>query len=316
MTFDVMGTDLFGEPVIQSGGALAERFTIPPFSTLSARDGIWQERKRSWLSLGIKSEIGRKNELTYSGAAKSFDYYREKNGKNVKNETQSTSIFDPVLCELSYKWYCPKGGQIVDPFAGGSVRGIVASKLGYSYWGCDLSKEQISANIEQGKAVCDNNTPVWVNGDSMETLKAAPKSDFVFTCPPYGDLEVYSDHPADISNMEYHTFLAAYKRIIHRACNNMKDNSFACVVVANFRDKKTGFYRNFVSDTISAFLEQGLYLYNEAILLNAIGSLPMRTSKQFTVSRKLGKAHQNILTFIKGCPRKATEKIEVSCVQN
>ncbi len=37
-----------------------------------------------------------------------------------------TSIFDPVLCELAYRWFCPPGGLILDPFAGGSVRGIVA----------------------------------------------------------------------------------------------------------------------------------------------------------------------------------------------
>ena len=46
-----------------------------------------------------------------------------------------TSIFDPVLCELAYRWYCPPGGVILDPFAGGSVRGIVASKLGRRYVG-------------------------------------------------------------------------------------------------------------------------------------------------------------------------------------
>ena len=39
--------------------SLAERFGIPPFSVLDARSGTWQERKRAWLSLGIKSELGR-----------------------------------------------------------------------------------------------------------------------------------------------------------------------------------------------------------------------------------------------------------------
>lgn len=41
-----------------------------------------------------------------------------------------TSIFDPVLCELVYRWFSPESGTVLDPFAGGSVRGIVASKLG------------------------------------------------------------------------------------------------------------------------------------------------------------------------------------------
>ena len=38
---------------------LAERFGVPPFSVLDARQGYWQDRKREWLSLGIKSELGR-----------------------------------------------------------------------------------------------------------------------------------------------------------------------------------------------------------------------------------------------------------------
>jgi len=40
------------------------------------------------------------------------------------------SIFDPVACELSYRWFCPKEGEVLDPFAGGSVRGIVANFYG------------------------------------------------------------------------------------------------------------------------------------------------------------------------------------------
>lgn len=31
----------------------AERFGIPPFSVLNAREGWWQNRKRAWLDLGI-----------------------------------------------------------------------------------------------------------------------------------------------------------------------------------------------------------------------------------------------------------------------
>jgi hypothetical protein len=40
-------------------GSLSERFMIPPFSVFNAREGWWQDRKRAWLALGIKSELGR-----------------------------------------------------------------------------------------------------------------------------------------------------------------------------------------------------------------------------------------------------------------
>jgi hypothetical protein len=39
--------------------SLAERFGVPPFSVLNAREGWWQARKAAWLALGIKSELGR-----------------------------------------------------------------------------------------------------------------------------------------------------------------------------------------------------------------------------------------------------------------
>jgi ParB-like chromosome segregation protein Spo0J len=63
--------DLFGkeeeEPKEGTGaGSLAGRFLIPPFSVLNAREGWWQDRKRAWLALGIKSEEGRGGGITWN----------------------------------------------------------------------------------------------------------------------------------------------------------------------------------------------------------------------------------------------------------
>jgi hypothetical protein len=149
--------------------------------------------------------------------------------------------------------------------------------------------------------------PEWVCGDSMATLENAPDADMVFSCPPYGDLEVYSDDPQDLSNMEWHTFVAAYKRIIFRAVQRMKPDTFACFVVGDFRDKK-GFYRNFVSETIDGFEQAGARLYNEAILATSVGSAAMRVTKQFESGRKMAKTHQNVLVFCKGDWKKAADK--------
>ena len=38
-----------------------------------------------------------------------------------------------------------------------------------------------------------------------------------------------------------------------------------------------------------------------------MGSLPIRVGRQFTISRKLGRTHQNVLVFCKGDPKRATE---------
>jgi hypothetical protein len=149
--------------------------------------------------------------------------------------------------------------------------------------------------------------PRWIVGDSLHAQTLAPgEYDFIFSCPPYFDLEIYSDDPADLSNAgAYDVFIQQYRTIINAAVAMLKPDRFACFVVGDIRDKR-GMYRNFVSDTIAAFQFAGAELYNEAILVTQLGSLPIRVGKQFDSGRKLGKTHQNVLVFCKGDPRKAT----------
>jgi ParB-like chromosome segregation protein Spo0J len=54
-----VGEEAGGEPAADGKGSLAGRFGVPPFTVLSARDGWWQDRKRAWIALGIRSELGR-----------------------------------------------------------------------------------------------------------------------------------------------------------------------------------------------------------------------------------------------------------------
>lgn len=619
------GESVEGEAVDSARRTLAERFGVPPFSVLDARQGYWQTRKRAWIALGIESELGRgecmpsgahncysgdsewsgfrggrradaspggsprdaaslgkngrtvrgdgtgkplaasftcggpsglsaryrtdgkrltwvpgarddatldetsrknlaggrKGGLTWTGKAAEFDGYCVQNGERAETATSGTSIFDPVLCELAYRWFCPEGGMVLDPFAGGSVRGIVAARLGRAYLGFDLSERQVEANRVQWarmrpasppdrgcaesrrvrisaksarlkfngcepefiRTVCHgrcceapsskpgilvtidaaekprlealgarvvggllqpapeqrlcpfktsvhlcglhetpdkpficivgpfhlnaNNTlivrnrykllkcyntgprlpaykafhsslvtlfgaegaatitthldsgggdlvmqmpaesyrmlvengeslhaatgrdtaefralqaevvpfpdPEWRVGDAREELSGVEEEsrDFFFSCPPYGDLERYSEDPRDLSTLPYPAFLEAYREIIRAGIGKLKENRFACFVVGDIRDKR-GFYRNFVGDTVVSFQDAGAILYNEAILVTAVGSLPIRVGQQFAAYRKLGKTHQNVLVFYKGDPR-AIGEIAAEC---
>lgn len=288
---------------ITGKGSLSDKFLIPPFSVLNAREGWWQDRKRSWLALGIKSEEGR--DIAPTNVSKNVPAYMANRGNN-----EGGSIFDPVLCEIAYRWFSPEKGIILDPFAGGSVRGIVASKLKRQYIGHELREDQVSANKKQGAEICidDEFPPAWICGDSRIIDKTCSEinADFIFSCPPYADLEVYSDNPKDLSTLNYDDFKKAYFEIIKKSCDRLKNNSFACFVVGEVRDKKGNYY-DFVGDTIEAFRAAGLEYYNEAILITSIGSLPIRVGRQFSASRKLGKTHQNILVFVKGDGKKAAE---------
>lgn len=640
-----------------SGGpSLQERFLVPPFTVLDARQGYWKDRKRSWIALGIKSELGRltlgprsqpgsesgrwaykagtnpknlalrtlgkdggahfarkdagdqalhrssnqqvEGHIFKSDSGRDPDYYAQKRavevqlGREITTEefqakyyvnaqdgsglsASGTSVFDPVLCELAYRWFCPPTGKILDPFAGGSVRGVVACWLGRSYVGIDLSAEQVEANRQQWKEIserrpseplptllgpgdpvrldvvaldeardvivarddrlpggtkrralgtllkrwaektgqkefiyaspvfgyaqialalacrdlglkatvfvakrsqlhprtqaakdagcnvveieagrltvlearareyaaahngylipfgldtdefidalaavargavekpptevwavagsgvvsralqrawpnakhhavvvgthranigtatgyeapedfekdakdpppfpsCSNydakawafikahaapgalfwnvaadeslspvaraaslGTPEWRVGSAKDVLEGevVEEYDEVFTCPPYGDLEVYSEDPNDLSfiaSQDRSRFLTEYREIIRRATARLKQDRFAVIVVGDYRDSR-GFYSNFVSETIAAFEAAGLSYYNEAILVTTAGSLPIRMGRQFAAGRKLGKMHQNVLVFVKGDPKKATE---------
>ena len=125
------------------------------------------------------------------------------------------------------------------------------------------------------------------------------KYDFMLTCPPYADLEVYSDDPRDISNMSYEDFKAAYFEIIRKTVEKLKDDAFVAIVVGDVRDKK-GYYHNFVSDTIQACMAAGLKYYNECILVNQPVTAVLIADRQFSASRKVAKIHQNVLIFVKG----------------
>jgi hypothetical protein len=130
----------------------------------------------------------------------------------------------------------------------------------------------------------------------------------IFSCPPYADLEIYSDDPADLSTMSYPEFMEAYRKIIRGSVVRLKENRFAVWVVGDVRDPKSnGCYRGLIHETVRAFEDAGAHLYNEAILVSPVGSLAVRVSRMFTSSRKLGKTHQQVLIFVKGNPKKATE---------
>jgi hypothetical protein len=127
-------------------------------------------------------------------------------------------------------------------------------------------------------------------------------------CPPYADLEVYSDDPADISSMDYPAFSAAYREIVRLALARLRPDRFAVVVISDIRGAG-GFYRGLPALTVEAFEAAGAKLYNEAVLVTAVGSLPIRAGKIFEASRKLGRGHQEVLVFVKGDARRATEAL-------
>ena len=271
---------------------------IKPFSILDTRTKEWQERKRWWIkTYNIKSELGRESTESKS---KFWD------------EDNSVSVFDATLCEKMYEWFVPKGGRILDPFAGGSVRGIVATEMGFGYNGIDISQTQVNANRKQSTKA------IWMGGDSDAVLDTLDNNiyDFVFTCPPYYDLEKYSETPNDLSNMNDDEFDSKYLSILSKSAEKLKENRFFVVVVSEVREVsktgnyKIGKYRGLVHKTIQNLENAGLHFYNDVVLFNSQHQAGRVVDTYFKRNRKVASVHQNVLVFIKGNPDLATEDIE------
>ena len=301
--------DYFAEPTLFGDDEdyiadLFDRFIMPPYTVLDRKQGSWIRRKRQWLALGIKSELGRAEDLLFARPKEDSS----EAVKKIQGATDGTSVFDPVIVELAVRWYSAPGGTVLDPFAGGSVRGIVASLLGRNYLGIDLRADQVEANRKQGSLASLDFPPIWVAGDSEKVLDGVePESvDLVFSCPPYFDLEVYSDDPDDLSNMDWESFLTSYYEIIRKAAKALKEDRFVVWVIGEVRDKK-GFIRGLIPETITAFREAGLNYYNNGITLDPQATAALRAAPQFNSGRKLITVHQHFIVFVKGDPKRATD---------
>ena len=282
--FDI-GSNYSVNPYENGGdtGSLQRDFIAPPFSILDGRQGYWLERKRWW-----KDKI---QDKAQARDVKAIEYDFKGIG--------GASILDPALSELVLSWFTPhKGAKVFDTFAGDTVFGYVAGSLGHEFTGIELRKEQADFNNERTRDL----TAHYITDDGRNVDKHIGEGtqDLYFSCPPYYDLEVYSDDPNDASNQDtYEDFYKILHEAFAKAIKCLAPNRFAVVVVGNIRDKKTGGYYNLVGDVIRTFTENGMCLYNDMVLIDPVGSAGIRARPSME-HRKVVKVHQNVLVFYKG----------------
>nr|DAS93067.1 MAG TPA: Putative modification methylase [Caudoviricetes sp.] len=305
-----------------ANASLNDRFVVPPFSILDTRKGYWQARKKMWRELIGDMGESRNDTLIQSPEIKYKDLYqrtrkhREELGLSFKDYLEKyvpddvkereagkvlsagVSLLDPVMAELVCRWFGLESCKSFDCFAGDSVFGYVSAHLGNEFVGIELRPEQAQLNNERtegmaARYICDDgqNVAKHINADSQDLL---------FSCPPYFDLEHYSDLENDASNQKsYNDFIQILHNAFTAAIGCLKENRFAVIVVGDVRDKSTGFYYDFCGDIKRIFKDGGMSLYNEIILIETGASTALRASR-YMESRKVAKMHQNILVFYKG----------------
>ena len=297
--------------------SLREKYLVPPFSILDSQVGEWLKQRNQWEEI-IKNRSENVRNITAKSNTPYINKFDYDIGYKGLERNGNISTFDPFVCEILVKWFSREQDVVFDPFAGGHVRGAVSGILGRQYVGVDLNPIQVQANIENWQKITeiyDNSEfgqPIWVCNDSLqytnEIRHTDARYDMLLTCPPYFNLEIYSDDDRDLSNQkDYPIFLDKYEKIIKNCYHILKDDTFAVIVVEEIR-RPDGIFYGFVPDTIKAFTSCGFKYYNEMILENRIMSLGVRCPKYFEQSRKVGRHHQNVLVFFKGNPKNIEEK--------
>lgn len=209
--------------------------------------------------------------------------------------TGTHSVFPAPLMEMIIVRYGGSvGSHILDAFAGGPPRGLVSAIMGHRYTGFEIRQEQIDENEALLKSFKLKGA-TYVKGDGR-FLATDDVYDCAITCPPYFDLEVYSDLQQDISNLgNYSEFNASMWLCAHAHRERIKPGGFVCIIVGLFRDKK-GELIDFPADTVENFRDAGFLYWQHIILSKNFASAAVRAGNAWK-GQKLVPRHENLLIF-------------------
>jgi len=266
---------LFGE--VKANTSMKERLGFLPISIWKPD---WQLTKqlKDWVSDTGQTRKVIKYEARFLGA------------KNT------VSIFNPHLALMILAAYAPEKAKIFDPYGGGGTRGFMAKRAGHDYLGVEIRKEEVDRILERQKEL-DVKFDI-VCADSTEYIPDTEAYNFAYTCPPYYDLEQYSDLERDTSNADtYEEFLEMTKASLQHTYNALQSDSFAVWVVGNFRTKQ-GTLRHFNGDMVRLGQRVGFKLWDELIFWGASTVAAMR-SGMFEANRKSIRVHESIIIFKK-----------------
>jgi hypothetical protein len=229
--------------------------------------------------------------------------------------TGSHSVFPAPLVEwILLRYGGPAGGRVLDAFAGGPPRGLVSSIMGYEYHGFEVRQEQIDENVRVAERLKLGGIHYHLaDGTLLES--DIGQFDVALTCPPYFDLEVYSDQVDDLSNcIDYTAFNVSMRRCAAAHKGKMKPGAFVCIIVGPFRDKKSGELIDFRAHTVKNFQDAGFTFWQEIILSKNFGSAAKRSTNAWK-GLKLVPIHEYLLVFrnpecVKPAPVKSTKRLK------
>lgn len=272
---------------------------ITPLSVLQTARRDWQKRKKAWAQAGLTGDAGRDHMAIWPTT----------NEHGQIRWQRAVSVFDPHLTDVHYHWYCPPGGSILDPFAGGATRGLVAAHRGYHYTGMDLSEQQVEANRDQYQVWQERRlitgSATWVTGTAQHVLPTLRGGfDYVFTCPPYHNLERYTNDPQDLSTMGWDTFRETLADIVSETVRLLAPNRFATWVVGDLRGPR-GHLRRLPARVDQAHEDVDAPLINDTVIASPLGGKYGVIWRLWEPTRSATRVHSHAHTYVVGDRRSA-----------
>ena len=244
-----------------------------------------------------------------------LDNQKLRKTKTDNSSSSSMSEFNPDLCKFVIQCWSNKYDLIVDPYHGWGTRAVISKQLMRNYIGFDISpetndnvKKLLKINNEQSKWFETEKTNVNVIcGDGIKLLNIKDDSaDFVFSCPPYFNIEKYENVPNQLSNItDYDVFLELMFSAAQRQYTILKNNKYCVMVVGDWR--VNGELLMFSQDMIRAYLNAGFLMHD--FIIHKLNSMAVIGCGSFDNNNFVTKSHEYVLVFKKNTNKKTINSI-------
>lgn len=265
-----------------------------PFASAKERLGVWPmtvwpcdmadgELKRLKQAIG---DAGQARDGCFSGGAGMYDI--------------GASVFNPVLTAWILSAYGPPpDALVVDPFAGGGTRAIMAAAQGHTYFGTELRQAEADATNARIAAAGYASKAEVICADARQLASYGEGAQFLLTCPPYWSLEKYGGGSADLSmEATYEGFLAGMAEVVGQTAAILRPGALSCWVVGLHRVKGTLYPLH--HDITRLHLAAGFALHEEVVLWQKNTQAIQRVGNFFKGGGYLIRCHEYLLVFRAG----------------
>lgn len=210
---DITGIDLNTLPELSGNHAdlslIAKAYQFHVFYEREER--VWQENARVRNGLPVQVFLYH-NRLKYKKSAPgSLSDLQLMRAFTVSGILKGYTVFDTRLMDEAVKKYDIK--SVYDPCAGWGERGLYCRANGMKYLGVDVN-DKLFPGYDAMRIRYDMAGQEFVHADSA-CVSLSGNYDAVLTCPPYGNIEIYSDAGAE--NLDSTSFLGWWQQVVENS---------------------------------------------------------------------------------------------------